>query len=103
MEKQSNKFLSTSRIKEIVQDKLSLVPVVAETSATILAEENAASQLQTFIQKSKFGDEISEGIYLRLETNDYLIDRFKFRRQSFTPGRENFSHTIEKNQLLSSK
>lgn len=101
MEKQSNKFLSTGRIKELVGNKLSLVPIVAETSALILAEDNAASQLQAFIQKSKFGDEISEGIYLRLETEDYLIDRFKFRRHTFTPGRENFSHAIEKNQLSS--
>lgn len=103
MDKQTLKFLSLSRIRNLVKEKISLVPVIAETSGKILAEDNAVSNIQNFIQKSNFGSETSEGVYLRLETDDYVIDRFKFRRSTFTPGRENFSHTIEKNQLSLTK
>jgi hypothetical protein len=44
------------------------------------------------------GDEIMEGVYIRFEDDNYVIDRCKFRRKGFKAGRDNFHTVIENNK-----
>lgn len=51
--------------------------------------------------KSRFGAEIQEGLYIRFEDDDKVIDRYKIRRATFTSGRTDFDTNIINNKLNS--
>ncbi len=53
-------------------------------------------------RKSAFGQELQEGLYVRLEKDGFVCDRFKVRRKTFTPGRANFRSVVINNRLLPS-
>jgi hypothetical protein len=40
----------------------------------------------------------AEGVYVRFEDKEHVLERVKLRRKSFVPGREDFSK-VENNQL----
>ncbi len=94
MEKSTGKFLSNRKIREkLTNTGIEVVPVLFEGQA------REDIDLNSFIKKSTFGTEIMEGVYLRFEDENYVIERCKYRRKGFIAGRENFHTTIENNKL----
>jgi hypothetical protein len=55
--------------------------------------------LQGLIQKSRYSNELAEGVYVRIEDEHRVLDRYKFRRDTFVAGREGFGHSKENNKL----
>lgn len=49
---------------------------------------------------SHFGNEQAEGVYVRLEDSNNVVDRYKMRRATFTCGREDFSQSNKHNELI---
>ncbi|EIX9774311.1 TPA: RNA ligase family protein [Klebsiella pneumoniae] len=60
------------------------------------------NKLSSYIKKSKFSDEISEGVYLRVESPEAVNFRAKIVRSDFTQNiTEHWSRrTIKKNQIM---
>eukprot|EP01115_Flamella_aegyptia_P006291 TRINITY_DN264_c0_g1_i2.p1 TRINITY_DN264_c0_g1~~TRINITY_DN264_c0_g1_i2.p1 ORF type:complete len:206 (-),score=18.44 TRINITY_DN264_c0_g1_i2:132-749(-) len=96
LEKSTNKFLSSERMKKLLHKKeITIVPTLFEGIV-----KSSDLDLQTYVQSSKFSSkEIAEGVYIRFEDDNYVLERAKFRRKDFKSGRANFSTSIENNLL----
>jgi len=53
-------------------------------------------------QKSHYSAQTQEGLYIRFEDADKVIDRYKIRRPTFTSGRTDFDTNIINNKLTKS-
>jgi len=95
MEKKTGKFLSNKKMKEIINDRLSVVPNLYEGEP----KEDLDTLINSLVKKSAFGSEIAEGVYIRFEEGNYVLDRCKFRRKTFVAGREGFDKKVENNSL----
>ncbi len=62
--------------------------------------EDFVTKLPSMIKRSAFGSEQAEGVYLRFEKNDYVLERAKLRRATFTAGRTDFETSVKNNTLL---
>jgi len=94
LEKKTGKFLSYTKVQKLLEGKIQLVPLLWEGKVTT----DLPTKLNSLIIKSKFGDDKAEGVYLRIESDEYVIHRFKMRRESFKPG----EHFGEKVNILKS-
>jgi len=78
-DKNNNKFLSTKKQKEILKDtKIKSNPIIFE------GRLESADNLNNYKIKSQFGDNIMEGIYLRVDDEDYNLKRYKYVNKSFS-------------------
>lgn len=96
-DKQTRKFLSTvHRNKKFSKMQISPVPFIAK-------EQFVFSELLTLLSQSKVSDQLAEGIYLRLDQGDWLLQRAKLVRPSFIQSvGEHWSRSaIKVNQLNS--
>ena len=76
-DKKENKFFSVQRRNEILEKmRLQKVPMLGKGKYSL-------SQLMQFMGDSKYGNEPSEGIYLRQDEGDYLKYRAKIVRKGF--------------------
>jgi hypothetical protein len=82
-------------VKEMLSSKIHTVPTLYEGPM----RNDFDTFLPSLIKTSKFGKEKSEGVYIRVDDENYLIDRFKYRRNTFVPGRANFDSKAENNSL----
>ena len=82
LERATDKFLSSKKVKELLGKDISYVPILFEGVGAIDMDFN------TFIKMSKFSSqELAEGVYLRFESDDYVVERCKYRRKDFKSGR----------------
>ncbi len=105
-DKRIGKYLSTKQFNQLLNNRIPTVPTLYSNSS-INSNSNSnvpfdSSLIQSLVSRSKYGKEEAEGLYLRLEDDEYVVDRYKFRRNTFVSGRENFGTEIEKNELASS-
>src|SRR5690606_15908429 len=74
LDKHTNRFLSSRRVKAMLQDTpISMVPLIYEGGIP----QNLQESVKKWIKKSHFGEEIAEGVYLRIEDDEWVIDRCK--------------------------
>ena len=83
-DKQGDRWATHRELVALVAERVALVPVLSCGPAAALP------RLDALMGRSRFGSERAEGMYLRLERDDEVVARFKFRRADFTPGREDF-------------
>jgi ATP-dependent RNA circularization protein (DNA/RNA ligase family) len=93
-DKQAQKFLSCERREQIFQHcHIFSVPKVARGKFTL-------DELKNLMQKSAFGSQTAEGLYLRHDSENWLIQRAKLVRENFV--QEDTKHwslkTIETNR-----
>eukprot|EP01091_Cochliopodium_minus_P000247 TRINITY_DN10263_c0_g1_i1.p1 TRINITY_DN10263_c0_g1~~TRINITY_DN10263_c0_g1_i1.p1 ORF type:complete len:251 (+),score=58.21 TRINITY_DN10263_c0_g1_i1:19-771(+) len=97
LNKKTQKWKSFQFLKDKLNDKFTHVPLLWSGSC---ASNQLKDKLKDLILPSKFSsNEISEGVYIRIEKGDDVVDRFKLRRKTFVSGRTDFSRIIIKNQL----
>ncbi len=76
-DKQTGRFWSTSRRdKRLKELNLAQVPIIAQGRF-------ALKELEGFLSKSKLGSQPAEGLYLRVEQEDWLAQRAKLVRPAF--------------------
>ena len=95
-DKQNQRFLSVYKRNKIIKDTtLSIVPKLGYGLCT-------KEELLEFFSISKVGNSNSEGIYLRLDSSDWLLKRAKMVRPDFIQQiEEHWSRkSLEKNALL---
>ncbi|HCQ91508.1 MAG TPA: DNA ligase, partial [Clostridium sp.] len=106
-DKEEGKFLSTKRRKEILKDYKFIISVLVLHEGKL----NSFKELTSFLSKSNFKSsnseetlrqsckaldlsfdiarkqtdcsDLMEGLYIKVESEDYVIDRFKYVRSSF--------------------
>ncbi len=77
-DRMDNCFLSVERRNHFAEQMgIKTVPFIAKERIMI-------ETIDKYIGKSAFGDELCEGIYLRMESDDKLIKRAKYVRNSFS-------------------
>ena len=95
-DKDQDCFLSCDKMKEIVGDVVEIVPLVTDKW------NGDVKGLSSLVQKSKYSSkEIAEGLYIRFEKDGKVMERLKFRRKTFTAGRDDFFTNAKKNKLMS--
>lgn len=97
-DKQSDRFLSTNRRDTFCEEmRVVQVPIVARGRFTL-------SGLEELLNRSKFADQPAEGLYLRLDQDEWLIQRAKLVRPEFVQSMEQHwsRSSIKKNRLHSS-
>jgi hypothetical protein len=119
-DKETGKFVSLRRYHEIVRDRLHSVPVLAQGKFGKMSNFTGLigpSQFQTKDWKKKFvemaGEKelgytdpsgLMEGVYVRVEDDDWLIGRMKHPRDQFLKVRIDDSHWMTRpiiaNQLI---
>lgn len=78
-DKNNKKFLSTQKQKEILKDtKIKSNPVIFE------GELESIECLNKYKLKSQFGDNNMEGIYVRVDDENYNIKRYKYVDKNFS-------------------
>ncbi|MBS3767633.1 MAG: RNA ligase family protein, partial [Candidatus Cloacimonetes bacterium] len=92
-DKDKGYFLSTAKIKKVLNNKIFTVPIIWQGKSKDLPD------FRKLIKKTNYGSEIIEGIYIRVEDSQRVIKRYKYRRNTFEPGREDFYKKNKKNQL----
>eukprot|EP00727_Mastigamoeba_balamuthi_P003576 m51a1_g13215 hypothetical protein (242) ;mRNA; r:117-1168 len=104
MEKETGVFWSTRRMREAVAASgapVQCVPVLWEGDASPgLSDAVLAPLLKS---KSRFGEEQVEGVYIRAESPDRVVERYKLRRPTFSAGRRDFDAHKERNSLASAR
>jgi ATP-dependent RNA circularization protein (DNA/RNA ligase family) len=86
-DKQERVFLSRDRITALLERiaehdvRLHQVPLLQRGGPV-----DAERLEQLTKQQSEFGDEQREGVYVRIERDGTVLERFKFRRSTFVPG-----------------
>lgn len=106
LEKASSSFLSRPRMAELLAPLASgddrifpIVPVKAQADATSTKLSALLSGLDK--ETSAYTSEPAEGVYIRLENDDVVLDRFKLRRDTFVAGRADFGSRVVNNTLAS--
>lgn len=101
MEKETGRFLSHSKLMQRLGSQIPCVPLLwqIETDSS-QQEEMRETFFDSLIKLSTFGSERAEGVYLRIENDEYVVDRYKFRRRDFTSGRSDFDTNVINNTLL---
>jgi len=98
-DKQTSRFLSTARVRELVNGRLTLVPTLYEAPFT--TANDLATRIPSLIGRSVYSSvELAEGVYIRFERDMEVVSRAKYRRPSFTAGRSDFSSSIRRNNTL---
>ncbi|KAH3744462.1 RNA ligase [Pelomyxa schiedti] len=98
----SNKFVSHRKVNEILRGKFATVPLLHEGPVPVDIPGIVQTALKS-VSHSRFSTTIpAEGVYIRIEDTDWVVDRFKLRRQNFECGRHDFN-THKANRLLSDK
>eukprot|EP01118_Nematostelium_gracile_P016185 TRINITY_DN6645_c0_g1_i1.p1 TRINITY_DN6645_c0_g1~~TRINITY_DN6645_c0_g1_i1.p1 ORF type:complete len:228 (-),score=44.63 TRINITY_DN6645_c0_g1_i1:18-701(-) len=98
MRKSDGVFLSNAKVREMLKDSnICCVPNLYDGDI----RRDLDNFIPSLIVKSKFGKEIAEGVYIRIEDEQKVLLRCKYRRKNFTPGRDTFDKIIENNQLKS--
>lgn len=95
LEKETEKFLSYDRLKDILGGSLPIVPILFRGKIKNI------EQLKALIKKSEFSDGIAEGVYVRFERGSYVIARCKLKRDTFVSGRTDFGKKSVTNRLIS--
>eukprot|EP01126_Amoeba_proteus_P066088 TRINITY_DN9502_c0_g1_i5.p1 TRINITY_DN9502_c0_g1~~TRINITY_DN9502_c0_g1_i5.p1 ORF type:complete len:245 (-),score=57.55 TRINITY_DN9502_c0_g1_i5:468-1202(-) len=104
LELQTGKFLSYPILKEIIGNTFHLVPLIKTWKGSDAEQLSLTSEIQKFTKnKSKFGKEIQEGLYIRFETSTQVIHRVKLRRSTFVAGRTDFDKHLIKKKLKKKK
>ncbi len=81
-DKESQRFFSRKHLAVVCEKTdCAMVPLVAQSSVVRTTKE-----LNKRIGQSAFGPEQAEGVYLREQSEDLLVRRFKWVRQDFTAG-----------------
>lgn len=85
-DKHTRQFLARERVEAMLTGSdLHMVPVLQRGG-----ELTRERLLELVDQPSAFGDEKREGVYVRVEANGVVVDRYKFRRHTFVPGAADF-------------
>ena len=80
-------------------DAFPVVPLKAEVDASTTTLKALLASLDR--TTSAYGDDAAEGVYVRLEDDDVVIDRWKLRRDTFSAGRTDFATNVVTNSLRS--
>ncbi len=93
LEKKTGKFVSSPRLKQLVSNKIHLVPELASFKSSNF-KDMATPNFEGYTKNSQIGSEGGEGVYIRIENDDYVLERCKFRKSGFIPG-EDFHKQIQ--------
>lgn len=96
-DKQTGRFWSASRRDKLVKElNLAQVPILAQGRFTL-------KELEGLLSKSKLGSQPAEGLYLRVEQEDWLTQRAKLVHPAFIQSVDrHWSHSaIRPNRLIS--
>lgn len=111
-DKQAQQFLGRRRVEQLLADTgVRMVPLVerfnSRPSSSGSSDRDRRPQLtrehlsELAEQQSAFGEERREGIYIRIERDGVVEQRFKFRRDTFVPGAEGFRRDhVHRNQIV---
>eukprot|EP01105_Mastigella_eilhardi_P011648 TRINITY_DN2681_c0_g1_i1.p1 TRINITY_DN2681_c0_g1~~TRINITY_DN2681_c0_g1_i1.p1 ORF type:complete len:239 (-),score=82.76 TRINITY_DN2681_c0_g1_i1:62-778(-) len=91
LEKKTGKFLSNKCVRAMLPASITIVPLLLE--APLTAGFDLATQAQALLKgapRSAFCADKPEGVYLRVEGDRYVLDRYKLRRGNFVCGAEHF-------------
>lgn len=76
-DKQTDRFLSSGRRDDLFEKmRIAQVPAIARGHFTL-------EDLKRFLSQSKFSDQPAEGIYIRVDQGEWLIQRAKLIRPAF--------------------
>lgn len=85
----AGRFLSRKRFHEILDN--TEIDTVPEIQSAIPSDAKSFSNLLSSVS-SRFGTNVGiEGVYIRVDRGDWLVDRAKVVRQDFTPGNNQWS------------
>jgi len=91
LEKETGNFVSYKKLVEIINGKLTIVPLVQHWEISNSQNIKYQTELQKLLySKSSFGKEQQEGLYIRFESLEYVMYRCKLRRKTFVAGRQDF-------------
>jgi hypothetical protein len=100
------RFLSYERMLAVIDGRVPVVPLLWRTVSAGGRGNNKYEEMKKSIgqemRKSAHGKEVMEGVYIRIEQDGCVKDRFKLRRKTFTAGREGFTTHIKNNSLRGS-
>lgn len=98
-DKQTQRFLARERVEAMLSGSgLHQVPLLQRGG-----ELTRERLLELSEQTSLFGGEKREGVYVRIEADGFVVDRYKFRRHNFVPGAAEFGRDHRgRNQIASS-
>lgn len=105
LDKQTNLFLSSHQVRELVGDRLLTVPLLYNslTDGAIRNPEHFEQVALGCIQKSRFSSsQTAEGVYLRIESPSQVLLRLKLRRANFECGSHEFGSDHRRNRTLDS-
>eukprot|EP01094_Clydonella_sp_ATCC50884_P023157 TRINITY_DN5487_c0_g1_i1.p1 TRINITY_DN5487_c0_g1~~TRINITY_DN5487_c0_g1_i1.p1 ORF type:complete len:236 (-),score=77.51 TRINITY_DN5487_c0_g1_i1:401-1108(-) len=106
LEKSTGKFVCSERVAHMAAAcSVQCVPTVKQWRGSDLNkrdEKGLAAALEELIATSEFGTERAEGVYVRVEDESYVCERVKYRRDTFTSGRDDFEYNCITNQLKAS-
>jgi RNA ligase len=102
LEKSSERFLSQRAIdallieRNVAADELHRVPCLATLDAW---PRDFDAFVAHTLGQSRYGKQIAEGLYVRVENQQHVIDRVKYRRKTFVSGRTDFNSNMVNNSL----
>jgi len=104
LDKKTGNFLGYEKVKTLIGDRLTLVPLILELNVDKSADQG--TKLREEIKSklnvvSHYGKEQQEGLYVRFEDDEKVLYRAKIRRKTFTSGRTDFDTNPVKNKLKS--
>ena len=86
-------FLASEHLVERCAEGVPIVPLLWTGTVDNMPSFEALSA------RSRFAEGPAEGVYLRVQDNERIIARCKWRRASFSCGREDFDTHLRKNRL----
>jgi len=99
-EKKTEKYVCYKTFTEMIGDKFQTVPLVRNWTCQEALKIPFGPSVQSLMNtKSKFGNEVQEGLYIRFESDTHVLYRTKIRRKTFTCGRDDFESNPKTNQL----
>jgi hypothetical protein len=107
LEKPTRRFVSAARLRALVAARYPSLPVVpllwdgtAEEAARACAGDLGAWLARLASRRSSFGQEAAEGVYVRVEDTEHVVERFKLRRSTFVAGRQDFASSTQRNTVV---
>lgn len=97
--KSTKAFLSSAQVTERLRGKVETVPVLHSAAWPLSKGQTLDGLIKKLLTTSRFGTQTAEGIYIRIEDEEKVIYRSKYRRRSFTSGRTDFGKVDRRNTL----
>ncbi|KAL6060352.1 putative DNA ligase III [Balamuthia mandrillaris] len=106
LDKRTERFLCYKKVRQMVGGRYEMVPTLLELDAAATPSMTPAQRRQRLEgllaevqrRKSQHGGEVMEGLYIRFEDAQHVVDRMKLRRKTFQSGRQDFASRMQNNR-----